>query len=135
MDLVNKYLSADTQESIASGAKSSLYSFLEGSTEFCDAECISKTSEYFMNLFTATHDAETCPTIESYCGGCQNNAESFISANADSVPCCTQTALDSIIGVSLYFYIYIFDTFRVCQILLSKELDKKRVPCSPLFVI
>ena len=112
MDLVNKYLSADKQESIASGAKSGLYSFLEGSKKFCNAGCISETSEYFMNLFTATHDAETCPTIESYCGGCQNNADSFISANA--APCCTQTALDSIVGVSfnlLYLYFLLFEIF------------------------
>lgn len=94
--LLDDYVTAEKQVSIVSDVKAGLYRFFDGSREFCDAECVGKTLDFFKGVFEATHDADTCPTVGVYCGGCQNNADSFISTNAGSVPCCTQTALDSI---------------------------------------
>jgi len=94
--LFNEYFSADDQTTIATNARTALYSFLEGANDFCDAGCIRKTARFFKQLFSATHDEGTCPVVGLYCGGCQDNADQFISGNAASVPCCTQDALDSI---------------------------------------
>ena len=98
---MNKYVSSDEQDSLVAGAKSGLYDFFEGSNDFCDARCVSKSVTFFRDLFTATHDDDTCPTIEFYCNGCQANAESFIESSDGSVPCCTMNALDSITSVSI----------------------------------
>ena len=108
VQLINKHISRDAQDSIVSGVRYGLYDFFEGSNEFCDARCVSKTTKYFNNLFSATHDDETCPTIEFYCGDCQANAESFIAklGAANAVPCCTLDALDSIVLVSTEYFIY-----------------------------
>lgn len=97
VDLINKYVNDNEQDSIVSEARAGLNNFIGASNAFCDAKCFKKSAAYFNLLFAATHDADTCPTVEVYCGGCQNAADSHISANAGSLPCCTQTALGSIV--------------------------------------
>ena len=101
VEVVNTYISQDAQATIVSEAKAGLYEFIEGSKDFCKAGCIKKSAKFFKHVFSATHDEETCPTIEVYCGGCQANTDQYLSDTAGSVPCCTQDALDSIVGVSL----------------------------------
>ena len=110
VDLVNEYVSSDEQDSLVAGAKSGLYDFFDGSDDFCDAGCVSKTAKYFKKLFFATHDADTCPTIEFYCGDCQANAENFMAGPAGSMPCCTMDALESIVSVSILYIVHIIVT-------------------------
>lgn len=94
--LFNEYFSEEDQATLANDAKQTLYDFIDGASDFCDAQCVSKTAHYFRGLFFATHDRHTCPAIGLYCGGCQNNADSFIASGRATVPCCTQQALESI---------------------------------------
>ena len=98
--MVNKYITSDTQDTVVTEVKAGLYSFFEGAEDFCEARCVVQSVDFFEELFTATHDDETCPTIGVYCGGCQDNADQFIVNSAGSIPCCTQEALGSIVGVS-----------------------------------
>lgn len=98
VEIVNMYISPETQESIVSDAKAGLQDFIQGSQDFCRAGCVKKSAWFFRKVFTATHDEDTCPTIEVYCGGCQDNTDQYLRDNAGSVPCCTQAALDGIVA-------------------------------------
>lgn len=96
VNLFNEYFSAEDQATLARDARASLYAFINKANDFCGAGCVRKTARYFKALFGATHDADTCPAIGLYCGGCQDNADGFIATGEPAVPCCTQDALDSI---------------------------------------
>ena len=124
VNLVNEHISGDAQDSFVNGVRSGLYEFFDGSNHFCDAGCVSKTAKYFKKLFFATHDAETCPTIEFYCGDCQANAENFIEGPDGPVPCCTKKALDSITSVSILSIIHFTkNTMLQSPVFIIKNID------------
>lgn len=96
---VKKFIANIKQkDELLQDARDGLDEFLAEARVFCKTGCASKSTTFFSHLFVGTDCSVSCPTTETYCGGCEQNANNFLDWYPKATPCCTKNALGNIMN-------------------------------------
>ncbi|KAL5250208.1 hypothetical protein ACHWQZ_G016065 [Mnemiopsis leidyi] len=97
-EAINEFFSNEERTQISSDAEEAGNDFIEVAKGFCNERCFDESALYFKPLLNAMHEEGSCTDASEFCGSCQENADSYLSASTSiAMPCCLKNVAEKTI--------------------------------------